>query len=92
MAVAVSTNSQGGIDTPCGACRQTLREFIAGSTEEFQVFSINGSGHKKSWTLEKLLPDSFGPENLLDNEGNSIWDKKEDVKEETARASAPQLI
>ena len=45
---------------PCGVCRQVIREFgkdatliIANSEEDFKEFS-----------LEELLPNSFGPEDL----------------------------
>lgn len=47
---------------PCGVCRQVMREFadpeemlviIAKSYEEYQIF-----------TLQQLLPESFGPGNL----------------------------
>ncbi|EFI42380.1 MULTISPECIES: cytidine deaminase [Peptoniphilus] len=45
---------------PCGVCRQVIREFgvnakiiIANSVERYKVF-----------TLEELLPYSFGPEDL----------------------------
>ena len=47
---------------PCGVCRQVMREFakdavfkvvVARSITDFQIFS-----------LEELLPNSFGPENL----------------------------
>ncbi len=47
--------------SPCGGCRQRLREF---ATLDTQVHMCNSEGHLKTSTLEELLPDSFGPENL----------------------------
>ena len=47
--------------SPCGACRQRIREF--GSLKTL-VHMCNTNGHLKTSTLEELLPDSFGPENL----------------------------
>lgn len=53
---------------PCGVCRQVIREFgkdaeviIANSEDEFSIYTIN-----------ELLPHSFGPEDL---------DKKEEEDE-----------
>jgi cytidine deaminase len=47
--------------TPCGACRQRLREFAGGDVE----IHIGGpDGHRRSFTLADLLPASFGPDNL----------------------------
>ena len=47
--------------SPCGGCRQRLREF---ASLETQVHMCNSDGHLKTSTLKELLPDSFGPENL----------------------------
>jgi cytidine deaminase len=44
--------------SPCGACRQVLREFAA-HPERVTVLSINPQGERRSWTLDQLLPDSF---------------------------------
>lgn len=46
--------------SPCGACRQVMREFA----EDCPVLLINGQGNMKTTSLKKLLPDSFGPEFL----------------------------
>ena len=48
--------------TPCGQCRQLIREFADANTRIF-VGDKNGK-LVKSYTMKKLLPDSFGPENL----------------------------
>ena len=47
--------------SPCGGCRQRLREFASLDTK---IHMCNENGHMKTSTLEELLPDSFGPENL----------------------------
>ena len=47
--------------SPCGGCRQRLREFASLDT---LIHMCNIDGHLKTSTLAELLPDSFGPENL----------------------------
>ena len=47
--------------SPCGACRQRIREFASLKTP---IHMCSVSEHLKTLTLEELLPDSFGPENL----------------------------
>ena len=47
--------------TPCGGCRQRLREFGAGDTV---VYVANPQGVQRRTTLGELLPASFGPEHL----------------------------
>jgi len=47
--------------TPCGGCRQRLREFADADTP---VAVANRDGVRAWFTLEALLPASFGPENL----------------------------
>ena len=47
--------------SPCGGCRQRLREFAALSTP---IHMCNEDGYQKTLTLDELLPESFGPENL----------------------------
>ena len=47
--------------SPCGGCRQRLREFAKLSVP---IHMCNIAGHLKTTTLGELLPDSFGPENL----------------------------
>ncbi|KQU55143.1 cytidine deaminase [Bosea sp. Leaf344] len=47
--------------TPCGACRQRIREFAAPETP----VAIAGPEGIRAWfSLEALLPASFGPDNL----------------------------
>ena len=47
--------------SPCGGCRQRLREF---ASLDANIHMCNVKGHLKTSTLAELLPDSFGPENL----------------------------
>ncbi|AOX16446.1 cytidine deaminase [Kozakia baliensis] len=48
--------------TPCGGCRQRLREF---GRPDLVVRMVSESGETKLVrTLGALLPDAFGPENL----------------------------
>jgi cytidine deaminase len=49
--------------TPCGGCRQRLREFGAG---EVPVIMADPSGLRARYTLADLLPASFGPAHLKD--------------------------
>ena len=51
-----------GLVTPCGGCRQRLREFCAPDTP---VHVCDEAGTiRRTFTLAELLPASFGPENL----------------------------
>jgi len=50
-----------GLCTPCGGCRQRIREF-AGPATPIHISGL--SGVRASFTLDELLPHSFGPENL----------------------------
>ena len=47
--------------TPCGGCRQKLREFCSADTP---VLTANDDRCGPSYTLEQLLPESFGPDHL----------------------------
>ena len=57
VALAVVTENGG---TPCGACRQTLREF----GEEIVVLIADTTGAYRETTVADLLPDSFSAEDL----------------------------
>lgn len=48
--------------TPCGGCRQRIREF-AGPDARIRVVNPKGLP-MGSWTMDELLPVSFGPDNL----------------------------
>ena len=61
----VGRDSQGkssGYVSPCGICRQVLREFSV--PQELKVILAKDVGDYKETTLEELLPASFGPESL----------------------------
>ena len=47
--------------TPCGACRQRIREFALPDTP---VYLCNPLSYQSTMTLIELLPASFGPEHL----------------------------
>ena len=47
--------------SPCGACRQRIREFAAPS---ILIHLCNTAGQRKPMSLAELLPEAFGPENL----------------------------
>jgi cytidine deaminase len=47
--------------TPCGGCRQKLREF---ATDSPPVLAADASGLRARFTLGELLPASFGPDHL----------------------------
>ena len=47
---------------PCGVCRQVMREFC--NPKEFEIVLARSINDYKVFTLEELLPMSFGPENL----------------------------
>ena len=49
--------------TPCGGCRQRLREF---GTDDLPVLVADPSGLRARFTLGELLPASFGPDHLKD--------------------------
>ena len=57
IAIAVPTDT---FPSPCGACRQVIREFAV----DCPVVLVNGSGQTRLTSLKTLLPDSFGPEFL----------------------------
>ena len=50
-------------ETPCGICRQVMREFCDPKT--FKVIVGKNTEDFKVFTLDELLPESFGPEHLV---------------------------
>ena len=50
-----------GLVTPCGGCRQKLREFAAPDTP---ILVADRAQLRARFTLAQLLPESFGPEHL----------------------------
>ena len=59
---AVAVVGEGkGLVTPCGGCRQKLREF---ATDAVPVLVGDMQNLRARFTLGELLPASFGPEHL----------------------------
>jgi len=61
IAVVGGEADSGLLCTPCGGCRQRIREFAAPDTP---IHIFDAGGHRASFTLAELLPYSFGPDNL----------------------------
>ena len=59
--IAVAGGDGDLLCTPCGACRQRIREFAAVDTP---VLVCGPDGLQQRFTLDELLSVSFGPENL----------------------------
>jgi cytidine deaminase len=57
VALAVATRNGGA---PCGACRQTVREFGA----DIVVLIADAAGKYRETTVAELLPDSFSAQDL----------------------------
>jgi cytidine deaminase len=49
--------------TPCGACRQILREF-SGPKGDLRVIVSDLDGNVRTFTIAELLPDGFTPDQL----------------------------
>ena len=49
-------------ETPCGVCRQVMREFC--DPRVFKVIVAKSADDCRVFTLDELLPESFGPECL----------------------------
>lgn len=52
---------------PCGVCRQVIREFGT----EIKIIVAKNKDDYKVYTLDELLPNSFGPSDLRKNETRS---------------------
>ncbi|MCR5324620.1 MAG: cytidine deaminase [Lachnospiraceae bacterium] len=64
-AIAIVGGPEGQIKDfcpPCGICRQVMREFC--DPESFYIILARSEADYWVYTLEELLPMSFGPENL----------------------------
>ncbi|OCT73459.1 cytidine deaminase [Xenopus laevis] len=59
-AIAVASDVETEFITPCGACRQVMREFGV----EWDIYLTKPNGAHIHTTLRQLLPMSFGPEDL----------------------------
>ena len=61
IAVLLTVCDSQDVGTCCGGCRQRVREFASQSTP---IYACGPSGVRAVFTMETLLPTSFGPENL----------------------------
>jgi len=61
-----------GLVTPCGLCRQRIREFAGPDTV---VHVADEAGLRRSFPFAELLPFAFGPANLGLGEGHSDHDE-----------------
>jgi cytidine deaminase len=48
--------------TPCGACRQVLREFC----KDLPVLVVSAAGERRLYSLAELFPAAFAPKDLPD--------------------------
>ncbi len=60
-AIAIAGTERGAPCTPCGGCRQRIREF---SSPDTPIIIAAGNKIVAEYTLAELLPHSFGPEHL----------------------------
>lgn len=67
-AIAVTGDSE--YTFPCGVCRQVIREF----GRDIKVIVVKSEEEYKIFTLDELLPNSFGPEDLKENANRSEID------------------
>jgi hypothetical protein len=81
-ALAVATDISPAA-SPCGMCRQFIREFCLPSLPIY-MYDKNNTYTVK--TIGELLPLSFGPNDLKNNEGTKSPSKEQD----TAAASGDQ--
>lgn len=59
--VIVTVCDGAALSTPCGGCRQKIREFATAATV---IHAAGPDGVRRSYRMDDLLPDSFGPEHL----------------------------
>ena len=63
----IAVVGDGDMTYPCGVCRQVIREF----GKNAEIIVANSKEDYKVYTLEDLLPHSFGPEDLKQIEKES---------------------
>uniref|UniRef100_A0A665WYQ7 Cytidine deaminase n=1 Tax=Echeneis naucrates TaxID=173247 RepID=A0A665WYQ7_ECHNA len=61
-AIAIASDMKEEFISPCGACRQFMREFGT----KWDVYMTKPDGKYIKMTVEELLPRSFGPEDLTE--------------------------
>lgn len=62
IAIVGGADEKTDYTSPCGICRQVLREFV--TPNDFYVIMAKNENDYIIKTLEELLPMSFGPDNL----------------------------
>lgn len=62
-AILVMGDAGKDLVSPCGACRQRIREF---AKNNIPVYICGLEGVRKETSIDELLPLSFGPEKLLE--------------------------
>ncbi|XP_035376490.1 cytidine deaminase-like [Electrophorus electricus] len=67
-AIAIASDLREQFISPCGGCRQFMREFGA----SWDVYLSKPDGSYMEMTVEELLPESFGPEDLKMKRVHSI--------------------
>ncbi|XP_068598203.1 cytidine deaminase-like [Brachionichthys hirsutus] len=60
-AIAIASDLEDKVISPCGGCRQVMREF--GSN--WDVYLSKPDGSYVMMTVDELLPTSFGPEDMM---------------------------
>eukprot|EP00834_Sanchytrium_tribonematis_P005166 NODE_295_length_10520_cov_1.134344.p5 type:complete len:185 gc:universal NODE_295_length_10520_cov_1.134344:5172-4618(-) len=83
VAVAVVSDSKTAI-SPCGPCRQVIREFASPTGVSVFMFPNTGNRNKDiskrtTRTVAQLLPMGFGPENL----GKPSFERTKDISPAT---------
>ena len=66
VALAVAGGADGVITdycAPCGVCRQVMREFA--DPKSMKVYLAKSASDYRVFSLDELLPESFGPDMLL---------------------------
>ncbi len=63
IAAVVTVCDGESLGTCCGGCRQKIREF---ATAETLIHNAGPDGVRSTFTMDQLLPQSFGPSHLLD--------------------------
>jgi len=56
--------------TPCGACRQVLREFC----QDLPILAVGAGGESRLYLLSELFPAAFAPDDLPDPQGSEEGD------------------
>ena len=66
VAIAICGGKDGVVTDycpPCGMCRQVMREFC--DPKAFRVIVAKSAENYRAFTLDELLPESFGPDHLV---------------------------